>query len=60
MQSFAEQLKALGYEVTDGGDKVSFPFKIQTGRRAGDPASDTVASRVKCANGTARGREGGR
>jgi hypothetical protein len=36
MKSFAEQLKALGYNVTEAGDKLSFPFKIQTGKRAGE------------------------
>jgi hypothetical protein len=36
MSSFGEQLKALGYEVTEQGDRVSFPFKIETGKRAGE------------------------
>jgi hypothetical protein len=36
MTSFAEQVKELGYEVTELEEKVSFPFKIQTGKRAGE------------------------
>ncbi len=36
MSTFAEQLKGLGYDVKENGDKVSFPFKIQTGKRTGE------------------------
>ena len=36
MKSFAEQLKGLGYEVTQNGDRISFPFKIETGKLAGE------------------------
>jgi hypothetical protein len=36
MSPFAKQLEALGYKVTEAGDRVSFPFKIETGKRAGE------------------------
>jgi hypothetical protein len=36
MKSFAEQLRDIGYDVTEDGNKVSFPFKIETGKRAGE------------------------
>jgi hypothetical protein len=36
MKSFAEQLKGLGYDVTEEGNKISFPFKIETGKRTGE------------------------
>jgi len=36
MKSFADQLRDLGYTVTEDGNKVSFPFKIETGKRAGE------------------------
>jgi hypothetical protein len=36
MSTFAQQLKGLGYDAKENGDKVSFPFKIQTGKRAGE------------------------
>jgi hypothetical protein len=35
MFPFAEQLKALGHEVKEEGDRVSFPFKIETGKLTG-------------------------
>jgi hypothetical protein len=34
-KSFSEQLKGLGYEVSDDGRKISFPFEIQTGKLKG-------------------------
>jgi len=36
MKSFADQLRDLGYTVTEDGNKVSFPFKIETGKRTGE------------------------
>jgi len=36
MTAFAEQLKALGYDVTEDGNKISFPFTIQIGKRRGE------------------------
>jgi hypothetical protein len=36
MKSFAEQLKELGYTVAQEGEKISFPFRIETGKRAGE------------------------
>ena len=32
MPSFAEQLKTLGYEIKEEGDRISFPFKIEIGK----------------------------
>ena len=36
MASFAEQLKVLGYDIKAESDRMSFPFKIETGKRAGE------------------------
>jgi hypothetical protein len=36
VKSFADQLRDLGYTVTEDGTKVSFPFKVETGKRAGE------------------------
>jgi hypothetical protein len=36
MKSFCEQLRDLGYAVTEDGNKVSFPFEIETGKRTGE------------------------
>jgi hypothetical protein len=36
MASFFEQLRELGYQVGQEGDRISFPFKIETGRLAGE------------------------
>jgi hypothetical protein len=36
MSTFGEQLKALGYDVKEEVDRVSFPFKIETGKRKGE------------------------
>lgn len=36
MKSFTEQLKSLGYQVTEEPGRVRFPFTILTGKRAGE------------------------
>lgn len=40
MASFVEQLRQLGYSVTEHApDRISFPFRIETGKRAGEEVS---------------------
>jgi hypothetical protein len=36
VSTFGEQLKILGYQVGEEGDRVSFPFTIETGKRRGE------------------------
>ena len=36
MHKFMDQLRALGYQLSEGGDRISFPFTIQTGKLAGE------------------------
>lgn len=36
MKTLSEQLRDLGYDVTEDGNKIFFPFKIETGKRAGE------------------------
>jgi hypothetical protein len=36
MKSFPDQIRDLGYSVTENGNQISFPFKIETGKRVGE------------------------
>jgi hypothetical protein len=36
LASFIEQLQKLGYQAGQEGDRGSFPFGIETGKRAGE------------------------